>query len=53
VEDLGLSQLQLIHDVDTRWSSTYLMIVRAIVLKDVSEIIFILEHILSYLNLGY
>jgi hypothetical protein len=53
VEDLELPKLQLIRDVDTRWSSTYLMIERAIMLKDVSKIIFDLEHILSYLNIGY
>ena len=32
--------LQLIRDVDTRWSSTYLMIERAFVLRSVCKPIF-------------
>jgi len=37
LEDLGFPSLQLIRDVETRWSSTYLMIERAIELKDVNK----------------
>ena len=33
---LQCQDLQLIHDVNTRWSSTYLMIKRALDLQDVS-----------------
>jgi len=40
LENLGSPSLQLIRDVVTRWSSTYLMIERAIELKDVSKITF-------------
>jgi hypothetical protein len=37
VEALQLPSHQLIRDVDTRWSSTYLMIERALELQIVSK----------------
>jgi len=35
VEELYQKKLQLLRDVDTRWSSTHLMIKRALEIKDV------------------
>jgi hypothetical protein len=35
LEDVGMAPLQLIRDVETRWSSVYLMITRAIALRTV------------------
>ena len=42
VENLGLEKLQLLRDVDTRWSSTLLMIERVLLLRPVCIIIVIL-----------
>lgn len=38
LNDLGFKDLQLIRDVDTRWSSTLLMISRALELQMVCSI---------------
>lgn len=37
LESLGQKTLQLLRDVETRWSSTYLMIERAFVLREVRK----------------
>ena len=38
LEAMEQKALQLLHDVETRWSSTYLMIDRAILLRGVCDI---------------
>ena len=51
VEAMGRKDLQLLRDVNTRWSSTLLMIERALILREVGLYLMIqLSHLKMYLQ---